>query len=343
MRVKRLELFGFKSFAVKTTVHFERGVTAIVGPNGSGKSNLVDAIRWVLGEHNPRDIRAPRLEDVIFNGTDTHAPLSMADVTLTIDNEQALIPIAFSEVQITRRVYRSGESECFLNQSPCRLRDIQELFLGTGLGGGAYAIIEQGHIDMVLSSKPEERRAVFEEASGIARYLTKKQETIRKLDEVEQDLVRVADIIQEVRRQVSALERQAARARQYKTQWEQLKGWELMLAADELKQGQGTHERLSRTVEELTQQQQALDAERQRLLSALEHRNSAVSARQHALQQLRTRVVETASQVDRHTSQLSLKSGWTEELIQQRRQLEVDEHQAQGRIQQLTEQLTALT
>jgi predicted ATP-dependent endonuclease of OLD family len=127
MRVKRLDLFGFKSFAAKTTVHFERGVTAIVGPNGSGKSNLVDAIRWVLGEHNPRDVRAPRLEDVIFNGTDTNAPLSMADVTLTIDNEQALIPIAFSEVQITRRVYRSGESECFLNQSPCRLRDIQEL------------------------------------------------------------------------------------------------------------------------------------------------------------------------------------------------------------------------
>src|SRR3989338_4411986 len=127
MRVKKLELVGFKSFAQKTAVHFERGVTAIVGPNGSEKPNLVDAIRWVLGEHTPRDVRAPRLEDVIFNGTDQKAPLSMAEVNLTIANEQGLLPIAFTEVMVTRRVYRSGESECFINQSPCRLKDIQEL------------------------------------------------------------------------------------------------------------------------------------------------------------------------------------------------------------------------
>ena len=132
MRVKKLEVFGFKSFAQNTTVHFEPGVTAIVGPNGSGKSNLVDAIRWVLGEHNPRDVRAPRLEDVIFNGTDQKAPLSMAEVSLTIDNEQGPLPISFAEVTITRRVYRNGESECFINQSPCRLKDVQELLLGTG-------------------------------------------------------------------------------------------------------------------------------------------------------------------------------------------------------------------
>src|SRR3989338_1117478 len=170
MRVKKLEVFGFKSFPNKTAIHFEPGVTAIVGPNGSGKSNIVDSIRWVLGEHNPRDVRAPRLEDVIFNGTDKKAPLSMAEEHLTIANEQGLLPIAFTEVTITRRVYRSGESECFINQSPCRLKDIQELFLGTGLGGGTYAIIEQGHIDLILSSKPEERRVVFEEASGSVRW-----------------------------------------------------------------------------------------------------------------------------------------------------------------------------
>ena len=192
MRVKKLEIFGFKSFSQKTTIHFEPGVTAIVGPNGSGKSNIVDGFRWVLGEHNPRDVRAPRLEDVIFNGTDRKAPLSMAEVTLTIANEQGLLPISFAEVAITRRVYRSGESEYFINKSPCRLKDIQELFLGTGLGGGTYAIIEQGHIDMVLSSKPEERRGVFEEASGIAKYLSKRQETLRRLDEVEQNLTRIS-------------------------------------------------------------------------------------------------------------------------------------------------------
>ena len=155
MRVKKLEIFGFKSFAQKTTIQFEPGVTAIVGPNGSGKSNIVDSIRWVLGEHNPRDVRAPRLEDVIFNGTDKRAPVSVAEVHLTISNEKGLLPIAFNEVTITRRVYRSGESECFINQAPCRLKDIHELFLGTGLGGGTYAIIEQDHIDMIHSSKPE--------------------------------------------------------------------------------------------------------------------------------------------------------------------------------------------
>src|SRR3989338_6841026 len=196
MRVKKLEIFGFKSFPNKTAIHFEPGVTAIVGPNGSGKSNLVDSIRWVLGEHNPRDVRAPRpedvifngthhpsprLEDVIFTGTDQRPPLSMAEVHLTIANEQGLLPIAFTEVTITRRVFRSGESECFINQSPCRLKDIQELFLGTGLCGGTYAIIEQGHIDLILSSKPEERRIGFEEASEIAKYLAKKRETMRRL------------------------------------------------------------------------------------------------------------------------------------------------------------------
>src|SRR3989338_6986490 len=238
MRVRQLQLLGFKSFATTTTIHFEPGVTAIVGPNGSGKSNLVDAIRWVLGEHNPRDVRAPRLEDVIFNGTDQRAPLSIAEVTLTISNEQGLLPINFTEVAVTRRVYRSGESECLINQAPCRLRDIQELFLGTGSGGGTYAIIERGHIDMVLSSKPEERRVVFEEASGIAKYLAKKKETMRRLDEAEEHLVRIVDIISEVRRQVNALERQANKARQYKSQWEHLKQLELRLAVDELRAGQ---------------------------------------------------------------------------------------------------------
>ena len=132
MRVKQLQLVGFKSFATPTTIHFEPGVTALVGPNGSGKSNLVDSIRWVLGEHNPRDVRAPRLEDVIFNGTDTKAPLSMAEVRLTIDNDRGMLPIAFTELAITRRVYRSGESEYLINNAPCRLKDIQELLFGDG-------------------------------------------------------------------------------------------------------------------------------------------------------------------------------------------------------------------
>ena len=338
MRVKTLDLLGFKSFATKTTVQFEPGVTAIVGPNGSGKSNIVDAIRWVLGEHNPRDVRAPRLEDVIFNGTDQKAPLSMAEVSLTIENERGLLPIAFSEVQVTRRVYRSGESEYLINQSPCRLRDIQELFLGTGLGGGTYAIIEQGHIDMILSSKPEERRVVFEEASGIARYLTKKQETLRRLDDVEQDLTRVADIAQEVKRQLSALERQAAKARQYKTQWEQLKGWEVRLASDELRQGEGLSQALQQRVAELTREGQARETERQELLASMERCHAVVASTQSTLQDLRTRLVETASQIEQHRSQLALKTRWIEELAQQRAQLAGDAAQLEEQLRQLAQQ-----
>ena len=340
MRVKKLEIFGFKSFANKTTIHFEPGVTAIVGPNGSGKSNLVDSIRWVLGEHNPRDVRAPRLEDVIFNGTDRRAPLSMAEVNLTIANEQGLLPIAFTEVTITRRVYRSGESECLINQSPCRLKDVQELLLGTGLGGGTYAIIEQGHIDLILSSKPEERRVVFEEASGVAKYLSKKQETMRRLDEVEEHLVRLADIISEVRRQVSALERAANKARQYKSQWEQLKQFELRLAVDELCAGQIRYHEVERRVQELHAQRDTLESKKQAHVTSLEATHAAVSAIQQKLQELRTKVVECASRIEQHENHVSLKTRWIEELGGQTQQLDQEDTQLRMRSAELEAQLT---
>ncbi|MBI2885547.1 MAG: chromosome segregation protein SMC [Candidatus Omnitrophica bacterium] len=343
MRLKRLDVFGFKSFAKKTAIHFEPGVTAIVGPNGSGKSNLVDAMRWVLGEHNPRDVRAPRLEDVIFNGTDTAAPLSMAEVNLLIENERGLLPIAFTEVLLTRRVYRSGESEYFINQSPCRLKDIQELFLGTGLGGGTYAIIEQGHIDMILSSRPEERRIVFEEASGVAKYLSKKQETLRRLDEVEQHLVRLVDITSEVRRQVALLERQAAKARQYQGQWEQLKSGEVRLAADELRRGEELHQQLSAQVETLKQQQGELETRRQEHLTQLEVCQTAVSSVQAELQEARTRLVEVSSRIEQHASQLALKGQWLEQLAQQSEQLSREEIQLEERGKQAAEQVERLT
>jgi len=302
-------------------------------------SNIVDSIRWVLGEHNPRDVRAPRLEDVIFNGTDTKAPLSMAEVTLTLSNEQGLLPIAFNEVQITRRVYRSGESECFINQAPCRLKDIQELLLGTGLGGGAYAIIAQGHIDMILSSKPEERRVVFEEASGIGRYLAKKQETLRRLDDVEQNLVRIADITAEVRRQVSALERAAMKARQYKTQWEQLKAWEIRLAAYEISQSETIRQELARKVEELTQQREIHDTKRQELLASLEACNAAVTAAQGQVQEKRTAMVQSSSAIEHHAAQQTLKTTWVEEMTQQRRQLAQELAQLDERATQLAQQV----
>ncbi len=339
MRVKRLEIFGFKSFANKTTIRFEPGVTAIVGPNGSGKSNVVDSIRWVLGETNPRDVRAPRLEDVIFSGTDTKAPLSMAEVHLTIDNSSGLMPISFTEVTITRRVYRSGESECFINNAPCRLKDIRELFMGTGLGGGTYAIIEQGHIDMVLSSKPEERRVVFEEASGVAKYLQKKNEALRRLEETEEHLVRIADIAGEVKRQVSALERQANKARQYKTQWDELKSLELRLAADELRQGAARFGALEQQLEALNATRQGMEGQRQGHVSAIEACNAEVSAIQQRVQALRTAAVECASTISQHESQVGIKSRWIEELAGHGKQLEHEQAQIQARLAALGEQL----
>ncbi len=342
MRVKKLEIFGFKSFAQKTVIHFEPGVTAIVGPNGSGKSNIVDSIRWVLGEHNPRDVRAPRLEDVIFNGTDKRAPLSMAEVNLTIANEQGLLPIAFTEVTITRRVYRSGESEYAINQAPCRLKDIHELFLGTGLGGGTYAIIEQGHIDMILSSKPEERRTPFEEASGVAKYLAKKHETIRRLDETEEHLVRIADITSEVRRQVSALERAANKARQYKSQWEQLKVYEMRLAVDELSSGQVRSRAVEEQIQALNAQREGLETQKQQMMASLETCNGSVSQIQGQLQDLRAQIAGSTSQMEQHDAQFVLKSRWIEELQAQTSQLGQEETQLRDRFRKLEDDLARI-
>lgn len=339
MRVKKLEIFGFKSFYNRTIINFEQGVTAIVGPNGSGKSNIVDSIRWVLGEKNPRDVRAPRLEDVIFNGTDKKAPLSMAEVHLTISNEKGLLPISYSEVTITRRVYRSGETECLINQSPCRLRDIQELLMGTGLGGGTYAIIEQGHIDMILSSKPDERRVVFEEASGIAKYLSKKKETLRRLTEVEEHLVRIADITGEVRRQVASLERQAAKARNYKVQWDQLKDLELHLTVDEMRTGQERRGQLEEQLSALHAERDSLEKQKQEYVESIEACNTAVSACQDNVQILRTKTVECSSQIQQHESQKSLKQRWISELSAQAEQLESETESLRLRLTKSDEQL----
>jgi len=230
---KKLELFGFKSFAEKTELTFEPGVTAIVGPNGCGKSNISDAIRWVMGEQSARELRGLRMEDVIFNGTDRIDPISFAEVSLTLSNESKIIPIEYDEITITRRVFRSGESEYLLNKNPVRLKDINELFMDTGLGSSAYAMIGQGKIDLILSSKPEERREIFEEASGITKYKSKKKEAMRKLEQTEYNLTRVNDIISEVKRQINSIERQAVKAQHYKEHFERLKEIEVKVLHDE--------------------------------------------------------------------------------------------------------------
>ena len=196
--LKALELVGFKSFADKTRLEFPPGITVVVGPNGSGKSNIVDAIKWVLGEQSVKSLRGKEMADVIFNGSSTRRPLNTAEATLTFDNSQRLLAVDTPEVHITRRVYRSGEGEYLINRQPCRLRDIRDLFAGTGMATEAYSVIEQGKVDILLQSSPRDRRLIFEEAAGISRFKAKKIETMRRLERVEQNLLRLSDIVEEV-------------------------------------------------------------------------------------------------------------------------------------------------
>jgi chromosome segregation protein len=226
--LKRLELVGFKSFADKTVFEFPPGITAVVGPNGSGKSNVVDAVRWVLGEQSAKSLRGGEMTDVIFNGSTARKSLGLAEVTLVFDNAAGRLDTQAAEVQITRRVYRDGEGEYLINGQPSRLRDIKNLFLGTGAGADAYGIIEQGRVDALLQASKTDRRSIFEEAAGISRFKVKKIESVRKLDKVEQNLTRVRDILGEVENQLKGVRLQAAKAQRYQEYTSRLR--ELRLA-----------------------------------------------------------------------------------------------------------------
>jgi len=213
--LSKLEIFGFKSFANKTLINFNRGITGIVGPNGCGKTNIVDAIRWVLGEQKTTTLRSDKMENVIFNGTREKKPMGMSEVSLTLVNDQGILPTEYTEVTITRRIFRSGESEYLLNKNICRLKDITNLFMDTGMGTNAYSVIELKMVETILSSKTEERRRMFEEAAGVNKYKLRRRLSLKKLDDVKSDLTRVNDIVSEVEKTVRSLERQAKRADQY--------------------------------------------------------------------------------------------------------------------------------
>ena len=223
MYLKNIEVHGFKSFAQKINFEFHNGITGIVGPNGSGKSNVGDAVRWVLGEQSAKQLRGGNMQDVIFSGTELRKPLSFASVAITLDNSDHKLPVEFNEVTVTRRLYRSGESEYLINGSSCRLKDIQEMFYDTGIGKEGYSIIGQGQIDKILSGKPEDRRELFDEAAGIVKFKRRKNTTIKKLDEERQNLVRVTDILTELTRQLEPLEKQSETAKIYLAKRDELR------------------------------------------------------------------------------------------------------------------------
>ncbi|WP_432822870.1 chromosome segregation protein SMC [Trichloromonas sp.] len=259
MKIKRVEIHGFKSFVDRVSLDFEQGITAILGPNGCGKSNIVDAIRWSMGEQNAKNLRGRSMEDVIFGGSETRKPLGMAEVSMVFANEDGLAPTAFreySEIMVTRRLFRNGDSEYLINKTPCRLLDITELFMDTGIGARAYSIIEQGKIGMILNAKPEDRRFLIEEAAGVTKYKARKKTALRKIEATRQNLLRLGDIVGEVRRQTNSLKRQAQKAERFKALREELKGIEVRFA----------RQRFAALQEQLSTK--ASEEEQQRLLAA---------------------------------------------------------------------------
>ena len=231
MLLKRLELQGFKSFADKTVLDFMDGTTAVVGPNGSGKSNISDAIRWVIGETSAKSLRGSNMQDVIFTGTQTRKGVNYAEVSLVLDNSNHDFNVDFDEVVVTRRLFRSGESVYKINNSNCRLKDVHELFMDTGLGRDGYSMIGQGNVSQILSTKAEDRRSIFEEAAGVSKYKYRKDEAIKKLGHVDENLVRISDISSELESQIGPLERQSEKARQYLGLYGDMKQLDIDLSA----------------------------------------------------------------------------------------------------------------
>src|SRR5690349_3223009 len=286
MRLSRLELSGFKSFAGSVELPFDQGVTAIVGPNGCGKSNISDAVRWVLGEQSPRLLRGGKMEDVIFQGSTGRRPVNVAEVSLVFDNSDGTLPIAYQEVVVTRRLSRSGQSDYLINRSPVRLRDVQDLLRGTGLGADAAVVMEAKMIEALLSEKAEERRALFEEAAGIGLYRDRKTSTERRLEETAADLARLEDHVSEVQTQVRSLARQRGKAERYGKMIEERFGIALTLVRRELEDFDLVLGRLGQRAEQLAA---ALPAERAKLADAEQAREAEVQGR-HTAEARRTEV-----------------------------------------------------
>jgi chromosome segregation protein len=298
MHLQSLELFGFKSFADKTTFEFHEGITAVVGPNGCGKSNVLDAIRWVLGEQSAKSLRGGEMADVIFNGADTRKPLGFAEVSLTLTDCSSELGVEWHDVRVTRRIYRDGNSEYFLNKTLCRLKDIQSLFADTGVARSAYSMMEQGKIDLILSSKPEDRRAVFEEAAGIMKYKTQKKEALRKLEATEANLLRIGDIIKEVKRQIGSLQRQAGKARRYQALLADLKVLDTHHSRKKL-------DALENELQQCRNELEKINETEREARNNIEQQENDLTNRRHSLEQTDSEIADTRAETERLQSEIT--------------------------------------
>ncbi len=315
MRLKRLEMVGFKSFVEKTVIDLHPGITAVVGPNGCGKSNIVDALRWAMGEQSARHLRGHQMEDVVFNGSESLPPTGMAEVALIFENEDGRGPVeysSFSEIMVTRRLFRSGESEYAINKIPCRLKDLIELFLGTGVGSKAYAIVEQGRVDELVNSKPEDRRALIEEAAGTSKYKSRKLVAERKLERTQQNLLRVTDIVREIERQIRTMELQAKKAERYRALKTQLREKDLFCAAIQqraLNEEISSYEsRLKDAEDRCTEQATALrsrEAESETVRLSLMEAEQVIAAQQETAYQVKMQIQAEEQRIDFHRKDLA--------------------------------------
>ncbi len=341
MFLKSLELYGFKSFADKTRLEFGEGITSLLGPNGCGKSNIVDAIKWVLGEQSTKTLRAGKMEDVIFNGTENRKALNVAEVSLVIGNEGRQLPIDHSEVEIRRRLHRSGESEFFINRNQVRLRDIRELFYDTGIGKSAYSILEQGRIDQILSNKPEDRRYIFEEAAGITRYRQQSLEANRKLERTEENIEQVETLLGEIKRQYDLRKGQAAKVGRYRELEKEQTEIEVSLQLSTIKSYQDLRQRRLEELDESRQAYANLKAEIEQRGKELEEEHEEVRSREDQRYMIQSKLHRLEEQAIGKEEQLRLLTQRYRDFIESKEDYDERSRQLLERLERDKEQLNA--
>ncbi len=338
MYLKRIEMQGFKSFADKTVLEFKPGITTVIGPNGSGKSNISDAIRWVLGEQSMKSLRGAKSEDIIFAGTQARKSLGFAEVSIVIDNNDNKLPIEYSEVTVTRKIYRSGETGYFINKVPCRLKDILELFMDTGIGKDGYSIIGQGKIDEILSNKSEDRRHIFEEAAGIVKYRTRKQESEKKLEQTKLNLLRINDILAEIEANIEPLKLQSDKAKQFLDLREELKSIEVGLFIYNINTYKEKLEQLVKDEDIIASQKEAEDSKMEALQASKEELRQVVDDITAQIENMQNIGFESSNKIEKINSEIGISNERIQNNSANKQRLEAEILEVKNRIEELKEE-----